>query len=29
MINLESCVPSMTNNNNLKVIDKFSIEKIS
>lgn len=27
-INLESCVPSMTNNNNLKVIDKFSIEKI-
>jgi 3',5'-cyclic AMP phosphodiesterase CpdA len=28
MINLESCVPSMTNNNNLKVIDKFSIEKI-
>jgi 3',5'-cyclic AMP phosphodiesterase CpdA len=28
-INLESCVPTMTNNNNLKVIDKFSIEKIS
>jgi 3',5'-cyclic AMP phosphodiesterase CpdA len=28
-INLESCVPSLTNNNNLKVIDKFSIEKIS
>ena len=27
-INLESCLPSMTNNNNLKVIDKFSIEKI-
>ena len=29
IINLESCVPSLTNNNNLKVIDKFSIEKIS
>jgi hypothetical protein len=28
-INLESCVPSMINNNNLKIIDKFSIEKIS
>ncbi|MGE5634280.1 MAG: metallophosphoesterase [Deltaproteobacteria bacterium] len=28
-INLESCIPATTNNNNLKVIDQFAIEKIS